>query len=133
MRFLGVSGSSVNIQKFSLRFSLSLIFSVSMSTWHICSISMNFACVEVMVFAWKMTVSTWFPYIFSVVIESNVEFSFCFSIHRLICYFISLTNESSFFLFNLLYFHNFQMNLALEEDFPIEITFFDICTIFLYF
>ena len=45
MRPLGVSVSSVNIQKFSLCFSLSLIFSVLMSTWRICSISMNFACV----------------------------------------------------------------------------------------
>ena len=35
-----------------------------------------------MVFARKMTAcrhSIWFPYIFSVVIESNVEFSRCFS------------------------------------------------------
>ena len=136
MRFLGVSGSSVNIQKFSLRFSLSLIFSVSMSTWHICSISMNFACVLKLWFLpekWRLAgiasgFHTSFRWLLSLMLNSVSAFPY-----RLICYFISLTNESSFFLFNLLYFHNFQMNLALEEDFPIEITFFDICTIFLYF
>ena len=45
MRPLSVSVSSVNIQKFSLCFSLCLIFSVSMLTCRICSIVMNFAYV----------------------------------------------------------------------------------------
>ena len=38
-------------------------------------------CVEVVVFVWKMTAcgySIWFPYILSVVIESNIELSFRF-------------------------------------------------------
>ena len=39
-------------------------------------------CVKVMFFAWKMTAcryGIWCSYFFSLVIESNVEFSLCFS------------------------------------------------------
>ena len=46
MRPVGISVSSLNnIQKFSLCSSLSLFFSLLMSMWRICSVSMNFACM----------------------------------------------------------------------------------------
>ena len=53
IRPLGLNVSNVDMQKFSLYFSLSLFFSLLMWKGRIYSISMNFVCVEVVVFVWK--------------------------------------------------------------------------------
>ena len=82
LRPLGVSVFSINVQKFSLCFSLSLFFFfVDVDMAYLFNQYEFRMWVEVMAFTWKMTTwgySIWFPYILSVVIESNIEFSFSF-------------------------------------------------------
>ena len=81
LRPLGVSVSSVNIQKFlPLFYPLLNFFRVDVDVTYLLNQYEFCMCVKVMVFAWKMTASRysiWFTYIFSMVCKSNAEFSFC--------------------------------------------------------